>query len=403
MTLSACYINLYTLRCLIAALAQITLSSYTSLPTTSSCALIDIPAGVEVGGTAEFTGDATDGSLNALAIDLDDIKSVLAITRTQLNVTVSYSGYPTVGEQSITAIDWSTASDCSLLSEATLSIQAVVSDANFSVAATAFTRDYIVITVYVIGGTDAQVDIDLGDGSLSVPICEVSASLSVLTYNISYQNEGTFEITVAAYNLVSNVTKTDTIEVYERIADLVLSGDSSVLTPPGSGTWRVEAGADQYPVKNITCVWNMGANYEDTSNEVALLDSSTPHEITFSYALEEDVGIQAINVNCSNALSSQNLTMDVTVIWDNVTLGELSCPSSTLWNHPITCELTIVRFGTGACFEWDMGDGNPFVYYRDGNCADYVRTASPTYVQVILPKSYCVKLRPSDELPRTSS
>ena len=303
----------------------------------------------------EFNGDVTDGSMNVLAVDLNDILSVFEITRTHLNITISYSGYATAGMHNITAIDWSNAADCSLLSESTLSIQNVVTDANFSVASATLSRDYVVMTVYVTGGTDAKVDVDLGDGSLSVPICQVSASLSVLTYNFTYQNEGSFRLAVSAYNFVSNVTKSRIIDVYEHIVDLAISGSSTVLTPPGSGTWTVTAGTDQLPVKDIVCLWNMGTNYEDTISTVAILNSSVPLEMTFSYGLQADAGIQTINVNCSNLLSSQNLSMDVTVIWDNVTLGELICNNSTLWNHSITCELTIVRFGTGACFVWDMG------------------------------------------------
>jgi len=246
---------------------------------------------------------------------------------------------------------------------------------NFSAASLAFTRDYVGMRVYVVGGSDAKVNVD------QVPICDVSSSLSVVSYNLTYPNEGSFEVIVSAYNLASNVTKSRTIGVYERIVDLVISGNSTILTPPGSGTWRVAAGTDQLPLENIVCVWNMGTNYVGTAHNVAVLNSSTPHQITFTYG-QADAGTQTVNVSCSNALSSQNLSMDVTVVWDNVTLGELTCNSSTLWNHSITCKLTVVHFGTGACFEWDMGDGKPLVYYQDGYCADYVPAASPTYIQV---------------------
>jgi len=360
----------------------VSINPYTSLPTTSTCASLDVPKGSVPGETVEFKGDVTDGTVDALAVDLNDILSIFEIARTQLNITISYSGYATLDTQNITAIVWSDASDCSLLSESTLAIQNPVTYVNYTAASLTFIRDYVVMAVYVIGGTDAKVNINPGDGALSVPSCDVSASLSVLTYNVTYLKEGSFKITVFAYNLASNVTDSGIIGAVERIVDLAIFGNSTILTPPGSGTWRVVAGTDQLPLENIVCVWNMGTNYGDTAYNVTLLNSSTPHEITFSYGQEADVGTQTIHVNCSNALSSQNLSMDVTVVWDNVTLGELTCNSSTLWNHSITCELTVVRFGTGACFEWDMGDGKPLVYYQDGYCAGYVPTASPTYIQV---------------------
>lgn len=179
----------------------------------------------------------------------------------------------------------------------------------------------------------------------------------------------------------TTTTVSEAIWVYERIDDLVISGNNSVLAPPGTGVFQVTAGADQLPLENIVCVWNMGTNYGYETEDVAMLNATTPLEKTFNY-VEADVGTQTVSVNCSNAVSNQNVTMDIEVIWDNVTIANLTCDSSPLWNYSMTCEMTIVRFGTGACFEWDMGDGEPVVYYRDGYCVVPVIAASPTYVQV---------------------
>ena len=165
-----------------------------------------------------------------------------------------------------------------------------------------------------------------------------------------------------------------------------------LVTPPGTGTWKVEAGAGQLPLENIVCVWNMGANYSDESYQVAILNSTTPHEITFSYG-EDDVGNQTITVNCSNAVSDQILTMDVEVNVPQtpsppvaavaVTLGGLSCDNPAMKNEAVTCRLNITDFGTGTCFEWDMGDGQPSVYLRDGDCAVDI-PGSPVYLEVEL-------------------
>jgi len=130
-------------------------------------------------------------------------------------------------------------------------------------------------------------------------------------------------------------------------------------------------------------VWNIGSGYSDVSESVALLDPSTPHQKTFTY-VEADTGEQTISVTCSNSVSSQQVTLDVTVVWDNVILGDLVCPDSILWNHELTCDLTVVRFGTGACFEWDMGDSSPLAGYRDGNCV-VQPSDGVSFTEVILP------------------
>jgi len=323
-----------------------------------------------------FEGSAVNGSTYAFAIDLSDDWSIFEAAQYQQNITVSYNGYETIGEESVTAIYWSDADDCDLLSETVLSIQDAIVDVNFTVAPLAFTDNNFTVTVYVIGGTDTTVEIDPGDGSLSS--CEVSSGLSVLTYDLVYENPGQFELIVSAYNEVTDISRSRMIDVYE----LTIFGNTTVLVPPGSGTWGVSVVTDQGPLEDVVCLWSMGINYQNiTYTTDTELNSSVQHEVAFSYE-EADVGMQTITANCSNAVFSQSLTMDVEVIWDNVTLGNLTCDSSTLWNHSIICQLTIDRFGTGACFEWDMGDNKSVVYYQDGYCAADVPATSPVYVQV---------------------
>jgi len=63
----------------------------------------------------------------------------------------------------------------------------------------------------------------------------------------------------------------------------------------------------------------MGVNYGDISQDVAMVNATLSHQMSFSYA-EMDAGTQTVSVDCSNPVSSQNLSMNVLVVWDNVTL-----------------------------------------------------------------------------------
>ena len=56
--------------------------------------------------------------------------------------------------------------------------------------------------------------------------------------------------------------------------------------------------------------------------------------------------------------------MNVTVTWDNVTLGSLVSNGSVYYNWSSGFVLNIVRLGTNASIEWNMGDGSPLVYYQ---------------------------------------
>ena len=252
------------------------------------------------------------------------------------------------------------------------------------------------------------------DDFMSAALCWEDAKWTVVIFVYVYETPGNFTVSLTAGNLISSLAMDNqTIAVYERIHHLDISGDTSVLVPPGTGVWVVAAGPCQRPLENVVCVWNMGANYANIISNVAILNSTVTHEMTFDYAQQGDFGTHTIQVDCSNPVSSQMMTMDVSVVWGNVTLGELACNSTTLWNHSITCQLPIVSFGTGGCFEWDMGDGEsvvydmstvslvndmgdgePLVYYRDEYCAGYVpAAASATYVQVRL--GDCLSLQQS--------
>jgi len=44
----------------------------------------------------------------------------------------------------------------------------------------------------------------------------------------------------------------------------------------------------------------------------------------------------------SHTTVSRSIVHQLRVIWDNVTVGELVCDSSVLWNHSVTCQLSVV-------------------------------------------------------------
>jgi len=359
-------------------------------PTSTGCMDLVIPNAFQYGEPLVIEGSVSSGSMNAFAADFIDGIGVLALTDcdlASLNFSLQLSEL-LYGTYELTVIDWTDDPACSLRVDQTMVVADPITDLNASTVpdVAICNETEIKLALWVTEGTQAIVSVDWGDGVLSVMTC-VGADLSVLTCNHTYRITGNFTVSGSASNtLTTKLLNNQTIYVQERIRDLAIYGNSSVLTPPGTGIWQIQAGADQLSLKNVFCSWNMGTNYGDTEYYIPWLNSTEFHQITFNY-IQSDIGTQTVHVNCSNTVSSQNMSMDVNVIWDDVTLGELICNSSTMWNYSITCQLTIVRFGTGACFEWNMGDGKPAIYYQDGYCVAGVPAASPTYVQVFLPSS----------------
>jgi len=348
---------------------------------------LSIPDVLQYGEPLVIEGSVWSGTANLLAFEIHDeiveVDATIIFSLPAFNASYDLGLSP--GTYNMTLIDWTDDPNCSLLVEHTLCVQDPITELNVSALPNIAVNNetQLELVAWVFGGTDVVVYVDWGDGYIFTASCIHASEISVIIFNYTYEITGNFTVSMLAANCYgSKAVEDQTISVLERIHDLTLYGNSSVLTPPGTGIWKLAAGADQRPLENIECVWNMGTNYTDTTRNVVMINSSMEHEITFSYGQATDIGTQTIHVNCSNAVSSQNLTMDVVVVWDNVALGELTCNSSTLWNQSITCQLTIVRFGTGACFEWDMGDGKRPTTYRDGYCAAGVPDASTTYVQV---------------------
>jgi len=351
--------------------------------TTSSCISLTTPEILAYGTELVISGSAALGTKNALAIHVSNGVGLVYVFDCYPLVNISADMGLSLGTHNLTAVDWTDDPSCLLLLEQTISVQKPIIEFNTSVlpAIVVSNETQLELVLWIVGGTDVQLNVDWADGTMCSIACANIADMTVVTLNHTYANPGNYTVTGRVANLIRNVSlESQLVVVYERIQDLVLYGNSTALAP-AHGVWIVAAGIDQLPLDDVWCVWNMGTNYGDSSQYVERLSQSTYNQISFGYA-EADAGTQSVWVNCFNPVSSQNLTMDVSVIWDNVTLGGLTCNSSTLWNYSMTCQLGIVRFGSGACFEWDMGDGDPNVCFQDGYCATGVTAASPTYVQV---------------------
>ena len=371
-------------------------------PDTSACISLSVPYALGYGEELVISATAATGTVNAMAFGIDGGGQFELSDLSECALTsVSFDDVDlSVGTYELTLIDWTDNPSCRLQIEHTLIVSddEPITELNVSTLPDVAVRGetQLQLAGWMNDGANVIMSVDWGNGNMSSSPCSNASDLSVILFRYTYKIAGTFTVSAIASNAISNVVKdSQMITVYERIRNLTIYGNTTVLVPPGTGVWGVAAGTDQLPLENLVCVWNMATYSGDEVRNVSVLDSSTPHEIAFTYGA--DVGTQIVHVNCSNTVSSQNLTMAVNVVWDNVTLGALTCNSSTLWNRPVICQLTIVRFGTGACFEWDMGDGKPLVCYQGGYCA-VAPTGSPTYVQVPYVSTLAVTTRGQSNL-----
>jgi len=155
------------------------------------------------------------------------------------------------------------------------------------------------------------VSVDWNDGSVDSTFCPDVYDVRVVEFSNTYQTTGTYTVTGFATNILGEIQiENQTISVYERIHNLVLYGNSSMLTPPGTGLWGIFPGPYQRPLEDVVCVWNMGTEFGDTSYNVSVINSTTIHETTFSYG-QVTYSREIISVTCNNPVSNQYITMEV--------------------------------------------------------------------------------------------
>ena len=107
------------------------------------------------------------------------------------------------------------------------------------------------LVVWIIGGTEVVLNVDWGDGTACVVSCTNSSDMVVVTLNHTYTQTGNYTVAGMADNVLTTLTlENQTVGVYERIHDLVLSGNTTVLAP-AAGVWLLAAGTYQLPLDNI--------------------------------------------------------------------------------------------------------------------------------------------------------
>ena len=99
------------------------------------------------------------------------------------------------------------------------------------------------LKMWLTEGTRVVVLSDWGDDTFSMVSCVIASDMSVIIFNHTYQKTGNFTVRVSASNAANSHMVNQTISVYDRIQDLTLTGNDTVLTPPGTGTWQMVSNA----------------------------------------------------------------------------------------------------------------------------------------------------------------
>lgn len=278
---------------------------------------------------------------------------------------------------------------CNQTFDASIAVQDPITGFTVSGSGYTTTEDIATFKAEVTTGSHIKVGANWNDGTPST-VDSWSSKLGneqPFYINHSFTQKNTYVVNFNASNLLgSSVATPVSVIVLEKVKSLTLVVLSPLTWVPGPATFSVGAGPNQKPVDNIYCNWTAALAPYPVSVSVSLLSQSSPFSFTYTFKTTE-YGNQNVVATCYNRASaaSTNITLNV----DIIKLKSLSYPPGTkiYFNRTTTYYLSIAHFGSGSCFEWDMGDGTPHFLYQDGSCSGSVAAVSPITVQFASPVS----------------
>ncbi|CAD5126713.1 DgyrCDS14777 [Dimorphilus gyrociliatus] len=183
---------------------------------------------------------------------------------------------------------------------------------------------------------------------------KIFASDQPLLVNLLFYQIGNYSIIVVGENNPSREEQTIKIVVQNRIENIGLKANNSVLWTPGIITYELYSESTQKILKDIYCIFEF-SNGESTHEFI----SNWPPKISFVYQYyfsRNSIGNLTTNVICSNLLSVKNLQSLSEIILDAVTIEQLTANESVLLTNVTTVIAKIGRMATNSCFIFDFGD-----------------------------------------------
>ena len=237
--------------------------------------------------------------------------------------------------------------------------------------------DTITVTLNAGSGSSVRHNVTFVDDN-HYNLSDVLSAGDVFTVSYLYQAIGNYTLKVVAMNSVSHIQYNVTVIVQNKIENLVLQCNSSVIWPPGKLPFQIKSPAlVSSPLTDVFCVWELSNGY---SKSMFTSQLDIAHSIIFPYVFSySDVGEAAVAVNCSNILSSQVMNASVVVIADVVILSSFYS-NKTMVRNTTRFSLSVKRFATVSCFLIDYGDDSSVAFANDIVLCQEQRLATYTLI-----------------------
>ena len=317
----------------------------------------------------------TEGSHFNITVDYDDnIVNTYSVYASSVysSEIILYHTYRIHGKYNVSVTVYNLISSVIASLSNLIIIQDVIDGFVFSLQTTAAAANEVVhINATLTVGSDVAIQAAFGNGDVVTYTNNFDPMSKIIMLNYTYAEVGNYTINATAFNLVSQQQANMTIVIQERIVALNLTGNTSLIWPPAYGRYNVGLGFGQPLLEDVFCKWEANADGIISTFFVPILDQNLPHIYGYTFN-KSNAGVNQISVNCTNLISWQRSTIQVTVVLDEVILGPLTCLDSFVWwNFTANFSLNVTRFGTGSCFQWNMGDESRGVVYGVASCSPY--------------------------------
>ena len=243
-------------------------------------------------------------------------------------------------------------------------------------------------TVHIDSATGSHVffNVTFGDGEgqgYHHPL--LFASEAPMSVNHTYSKVGNFSAQVYAFNVLSHDSHnmTQIVVVQNKLINLTLSANESVLWTPGLVDYELLLGEGQENVTDVHCLWTWGDNLTSYTYYPSFQDNDIKRmQHTFA---RKDCGLVNTSISCWNLVSNVTTGYSVNVILDAVRIKSLWINQTVLLSNMTFYVLTLERYGTHSCFFFDFGDNstNRVIYGAiTGTCRDNATDLGLMYYEI---------------------
>ena len=241
----------------------------------------------------------------------------------------------------------------------------------------------IIFTITVSNGSNVHFQVNYGDGNnLDLDHPELLASKSNVSLQKAYSVIGNYTCQVQASNALSSrsFTVPHKIVVQNLINQINLTANTSVLYTPAEVDFFLSFNDQQLQLTDVHCTWTHGGKLPQYMFFPSLSAGQVYHQ---RKAFERSfIGNMTTFVNCSNLVSYSTANFTTEIILDAVILDSLVSNGSVFLTNTSGFILDIKRFGSKACFQWDMGDRKSKVMYGLPLCQAFANERGIPFIEV---------------------